>query len=307
MADLETSHAALDHAGLTGLGAVGVVTNECRNFPSIEKADDAQPEWWEESAGTCTLTEVDVAGESITETWERCLKVVTTADVYAYQRYTYADEPRLKSGRTVSARVAVWAVGGVTARVRLQSSVGSLGVATTTSASWTILTVEGVALTGTYVDLRFEVNNGTAYFVPLAFGVGSTAPSELPPRGMRYVHKPAQAVSTSGVADPATWTDLDLTSVTSPLCAVAAMWANCLKDNDSGWDISVRRNGAATAENTGPTTILALSNVNGLFRGINDFNMQTDDGQVVEYFIDRWIGNDTFEFALGVRGWWEWA
>lgn len=310
MADLETAHATLDHTGLTGVGAggsVGVVANEVMNFPSIEAADGAQPEWWEESAGTATLTEEDVAGESLTETWERCLKVVTTADVYAYQRYTYADQPRLKSGGTVSCRVAVWAVSGATARVRLQSSVGSLGVATTTAAAWTILTVEGKVLDGTTVDLRLEVSTGTAYFVPLAFGVGDAAPSELGPRGLRYVHKPAHAVQTSGVADPAAWTDADLTSVTSPLAAIASVYLNCLKDNASGWDISARRNGTSTTENTGETVVLALSNVSGLFRGISDFPMQLDDGQIMEYYIDRWIGADTFEFELGVRGWWEWA
>ena len=122
-----------DDAGAeTALGSSAsstqVVANEVYNFPSLELANDTQPEWWEESAGTATLTEVDVAGESITEDWERCLKLVTTADVYAYTRYTYADEKRLKSGRTVSCAVAVWAVGGATARVRIQSSV-EIGIA----------------------------------------------------------------------------------------------------------------------------------------------------------------------------------
>jgi hypothetical protein len=305
MADLETSHATLDHTGLTGIGGSNaVVVNEVMNFPSIEFADGAQPEWWEESAGTATLTEEDVAGESITETWERCLKVVTTADVYAYQRFTYADQPRLKSGRTVSCRVAVWAVSGVTARVRLQSSVGSLGVASTTAAAWTILTVEAEVLDGTYVDLRLEVNNGTAYFIPLAFGIGSSAPYELTPRGLRYVHKPGEALNSSGIADPNAWTDLDLTSVTSNLAAVVAGYVNSLHGaTASGWDISVRRNGSAD------TIVLvnALPNVSGTFRNINDFVMATDDGQVIEYLIDRWTGSGTMDIAIGVRGWWEWA
>ena len=106
--------------------------------------------------------------------------------MYAYTRYTYADEKRLKSGRTVSCRVAVWSVAGVTARVRLQSSAGSLGVTSTTAAAWTIITIEGVVLDGTYLDLRCEVNNGTAYFVPLALGVGASAGSDLAPRGLTF-------------------------------------------------------------------------------------------------------------------------
>jgi hypothetical protein len=115
----------------SGSATAAVMANEFRNFPSLEKADAAQPEWWEEEDGNATLTEEDTAGESITETWERCLKLVTTGDKYAYQRFTYADEPRLKSGRTVSVRVAVWAVSGVTARVRLTSSAGQLDEGTT--------------------------------------------------------------------------------------------------------------------------------------------------------------------------------
>ena len=52
------------------------LVNEVMNFPSLESADDAQPEWWEEANANATLTEVDVAGEGITETYERALKVV---------------------------------------------------------------------------------------------------------------------------------------------------------------------------------------------------------------------------------------
>jgi hypothetical protein len=307
MADLETSHATLDHTGLTGVGGTNAVTqNEIRNFPSIEFADGAQPEWWEESAGTATLTEEDVAGESITESWDRCLKVVTTADVYAYQQFTYADEQRLKAGKVVSARVAVWSVSGVTARVRIQDSGGSLGVATTTAAAWTILTVENKTLTGTNVQLRLEVNNGTAYFVPLAFGIGTSAPAELRGRGLRYIDKAAEALNTTGVADPNVYTDLDLTSVTSNLAAVASVYFNVLHGaTATGWDIFARRKGAST-----DFLVAALPNFTATslaFRVINDATIGMDDGQNIQYKIDRWTGSGTMDIAIGVRGWWEWA
>jgi hypothetical protein len=289
-----------------GAAGVGVVVNEIMNFPSQERADDTQPEWWEESAGTATLTEVDLAGEAITERWERALKLVTTASVYAYQRYTYADQPRLKSGSTVSARVAVWSVSSAAARIRLQSSVGSLGVsADATAAGWTILTVEGEVLDGTYIELRLEVDTGTAYFVPLAFGIGSTAPSELAPRGTVYRHKHATAFSDAAVADPNTWTDLDLTSVTSPIACIANLFVNIFKSNASGWDVGARRNGSS---DTGDSTVVApITSLNGTVRVVQHFAMLLDDGQIFEYKLDRWAGTDTATVAIGVTGWWEWA
>lgn len=297
-------HADIDHTGVAGVGgSTSVLANEIQNFPSIEKANDTQPEWWEESAGTATLTEVDVVGESITETFERCLKVVTTADVYAYQRYTYADEPRLKSGRTVSCRVAVWAVGGVTARVRLQSSVGSLGVSTTTAAAWTELVVTAVVLDGTNVELRLEVNNGTAYFVPLAFGVGNAASGQLPPRGLGFRWSDSTLVkSLTGLGDENVWTDIDCTTATSPLAAVGVCFVY-MEDTDD-WSLSVRRNGSSAAPGAG-NMIVRIAGTDVALTG--QFHVVLDDQQIFEYYLDRSAGSGTLDAsAIYITGWLEW-
>lgn len=299
-------HADIDHTGLTGVAGNSptVVLNEIFNFPSMEGADGAQPEWWEESAGTATLTEEDIAGESITESWERGLKVVTTADVYAYQRHTYADEPRLKSGKVVSCRVAVWSVSGVTARVRIQDSNGSLGVATTTAAAWTILTVEAVTLTGTYVDLRLEVNNGTAYFVPLAFGVGDLAPNELRPRATRFRWRDGtNLVNNDGAADPATWTDVDCTAATSNLACVA--WINVLlQEATSTYAYYVRRNGSSESPDYPNRAVQAGST--SLYND-SRFPVILDDGQIFEYYLDRVSGSDALnQGRINLHGWQEW-
>lgn len=282
-----------------------VAANEVRNFPSMEGADAAQPEWWEESGAGATLTEEDVAGELITETWERALKLVTTGDDYAYQRYTYADEPRLKVGRVVSARVAVWAVGGATARVRIASSIGSLGVEATTDAEWEILTVEAIVLDGTYVELRLEVNTGTAYFVPLAFGIGQAAPHDLAPRGLRFRWQDAVSVKTlTGLGDEATWTDIDVTAATSPLAAIA-VGTSLVSEPTDGYALYFRRNGSAQ----GTTNLTARGKADAAMTGdYNEWTMLLDDQQVFEYFLDRYSGAGTLDVGtIAVCAWWEWA
>lgn len=283
------------------------LVNEIINFPSMEGADGAQPEWWEEADGNATLTEEDVAGESITETWERALKVVVaSANSYAYQRYTYADQPRLKSGRVVSAIVAVWSVSSVNARVRLQSSVGSLGVSsTTTTAGWTILTVEGVTLDGTYVDLRLEVDVGTAYFVPLGLNIGARA-VPLPPRPLVFRARTGTSlVSLTGAADPDTWTDIDCTTATSPLACIA-LCNGRLNEATSTYVLGARRNGSSEALDTDINAVVIVDS--NSTRGHNQFTIILDDQQIFEYILNRSSGVSDLDFgAISLLGWWEWG
>lgn len=291
-----------------GAASAAVIANEFKNWPTIEGVDNGQPEWWEVNAN-CTLTDVDIAGESITETFERGMKAVTSADSYFYQLFTYADEPRIKSGRTVSVRVAVWAVGGVTARVRLQSSVGSLDVGTTTAAAWTIITLDGVVLDGTTVAVRCEVATGTAYFVPLAFGIGDTAPHELAPRGTRFRWADQASVkSFSGLGDENTWTDVDCTSATSPLCCMVQVFAQCLGVSGSSWDVGLRRNGSAIAL-SGIVTLVSFNSNAPVRHAGGPAVIPVDDGQIFEYCLDRWSGSGTLGADSGIYlwGWWEWS
>lgn len=292
---------------IPAVSGASVQTNEVRNFPSLENADDAQPEWWEESAGTATLTEVDLAGEGITESWERALKLVTTADVHALQTYTYADEKRLKSGKTVSCRVAVWSVGGVTARVRLQSTVGSLGVATTTAAAWTILAVEGVVLDGTAVDLRLEVNNGTAYFVPLAFGIGSSAPNELPPRGLVYrVSRTRPIVENLDGSTGKAAAALDITTSTSPL-AVLAQLAIHMTEGSAGERYSYLSRPNPFSPGGTIQQTRGIVDGDNAERVDNQFVEMLDDTQNLVTQLVRDAGTGSIAVCqLAADGWWEW-
>lgn len=301
-------HATIDHTGITGVAnADAVIVNELQNWPSLEVATGARPEWWEVNSNA-TLTEVDLSGEGgITDSWERAFKLVTTADSYGYQQLTYADQPRLRSGKTVSVRVAVWSVSGVTARIRLQSSVGSLGVASTTAAAWTILTIEDITLDGTYIQLRMEAATGTAYFVPLAFGIGSTAPAQVSPRGLCFRWRdPASIKTLSTLGDEDTWTDIDVTSSTSNIAAVAVC-SVILFDDDStdSYAFNIRRNGSSQAK--GNSTERARVIAATARQCETEFIVILDDGQVFEYLFDRTAGSGTLDYGeVFLSAWYEW-
>lgn len=284
-----------------------VLANEFRNFPSLENADDTQPEWWEEeAASTAVLTEVDVVGESITESYERALKVVTTADDYAYQLFTYADEPRLKVGKTVSVRMAVWAVSGVTARTRIQSSVGSLGVASSTAAAWTIQTVSGVVLDGTTVEVRLEVNNGTAYFVPLAFGIGGSAPNALAPRGLAFKSSATRpAIETLDASSGKAFGDIDVTSNTSPLAVRIAVHLYMEEGGADGFTYGTRPNGSSLA--SGGREVRRGINTSANTYVVTSFIEFLDDAQIFESELIRNFGSGSIAAcAVNLDGWWEW-
>jgi hypothetical protein len=278
--------------------------NEVMNFPSMESADGAQPEWWEEGTDA-TLTEEDVAGESLTETYGRCLKVVTTADnAYGYQRYTYADQPRTKAGRKLSAIFAVWSVSSAAARIRLQSSVGSLAVSSdATAAAWTVLTVEDVTLDGTYVDIRCEVDTGTAYFVPLGVNIGEKAVA-LRPRGLAYRENAAadtpieQGVSLAAHG----YADLDCTAQTSPLACRLDMLCHMF-DSVDFWRWDVRRNGDTRDINSQMRGRVISDSENHQ----NHFTVLCDDTQTIETALTLISGSGTLQDgSLNIVGWWEW-
>lgn len=267
---------------------------EVMNFPSLEGADGAQPLWWSEIDGNATLTEEDGAGESLTETYAtRVLKLVTAASSkYAYQRFTYADQPRVKSGRSASVMVAVWSVSSAPARIRLRSSVGVLGTSVdTTAAAWTILTIEPVTLDGTYVQLELECDTGTAYFIPLTSR----------PRGLIYKAITTATVKTlTGIADEATWTDVDVTANTSNLAVMANLMVR-LNEGASGFDLSMRLNGSGKSN-----TIYSTIDPGAIFSRVTALVL-LDDAQIFEYNLDRFSGSSTLDFGvIELIGFWDW-
>ena len=303
-----------DHGALTGLGdddhtqyalwaaiQASQLCNEIMNHPSLEGADNALPEWWENGANSA-LTEVDVAGEAgITETWKRCLKVATSAvAAYSYQRYTYADQPRIHSGRALSAIFAVWSVSAKTARIRLITSAGTTVVSSgTIVAGWTILTAENLPLDGTYVDIRLEVDNGTAYFVPLGINIGAKA-VPLKPRGLRYRDTVSDTNLVGDVDPGAAFVDVDCTANTSPLTAIAKVVVGYRNETTTSKTVYLRRNGTAktwggSAVTSGSTTYTVRA----------DSEVLLDDQQIFEFGTDA-IATNTEHVWIDLIGWYEW-
>ncbi len=260
---------------------------EVMNFPSRELANATAPDWFTVSANA-TLTEVGATAAVSDETYgTRALKVVTTATAaYAAQRLTYADQPRVKSGRKAFMQYAVWSVSAVPARIRLQSSVGSLAVSgDTTAAAWTVLTLPQVTLNGTYTEIRMEVDNGTAYFIPLS----------PVPRGVNTYHldTPPTIKTLTGLGDEATWTDIDVTSNTSNLaCRLHARVA--VAEGVSQFRVNVRRNGSSESANNDNEVAFIDPNTQTMY---NDFPIILDSGQIFEYFLDRTSGSSTLDFG----------
>lgn len=301
-------------------GALISPANEIMNFPSIEMTDDAQPEWWEEDHANATLTEVDTSGESITQTYKRALKVVVSAGAHwAYQRFTYADQPRVKSGLSCSLWAAVWSVSSASARIGLGTSTPTTSYSTaTTSAAWNLHRVDSLTLDGTYVDAIFEVTAGTAYFVPLGMVIGASPPTtalSMLPRPLKRcepgLQEPTLIKTLSGLADEATWTDIDCTAATSNLAVMAQL--SCVL-NEAGsstrYDLFTRRNNASDGTASVPTASSQkiIANVAVSEIPTAQWNQVLDDGQIFEYLLDRNAGATTLDFGeIYVLSWEEWA
>lgn len=279
--------------------------NEIRNFPSIERATAAKPEWWANGA-SATLTETTAALAGITATYPRVLKVVTTAiQSFGHQLYTYTDEPRLAAAQPIVARCAVWAVAGASARIVLQTSVGPLTQSiATTVAGWTILDTPAAILNGTTLDLRLQVDTGTAYFVPLGLSVGTT-PLALPPRQLvPQWADPANIVTLTGAVDPNVWTDLDITALTHPLAARAQI-KGVLGETASNYALYVRRKGSAQAA----TSLSAIAEVNAATTWqYSHLTIPLSDSQVFQYLLDRLAGVSALDFGvIDLWGWEQWG
>lgn len=292
------------------------LANEVMGYPSLVGIDidlDAANQWWDKVGTPSTaVTQVDLAGEGgITETWEYALKTVADGANEGFsQRYTYADQPRIKSGRALSAIAAIWVgTAGRTVTMKLITSAATEVTATATAQGWTICKCENLTLDGTYVDLQFIVDGAdTFYVVPLGVNIGAKA-VPLRARGLRYVNRvgaPPSAKNMAGLADEATWTDVDITAHTGPLAAIGRLVFNILKTNDTGWDLCARRNGDTDDTREG-TLVGALSAGNFTARSATEVAMILDDGQVFEYYLDRWVGSSTLAGGDAyVLGWWEW-
>lgn len=288
------------------------LANEVMGFPSLVSIDidlDAAGQWWDKVGTPSTaVTQVDLAGEAgITETWEYALKTVADGANEGFsQRYTYADQPRIKNGRALSAIAAIWVgTAGRTVTMKIITSAATEVTATATAQGWTICRCENLTLDGTYVDLQFIVDGAdTFYVVPLGVNIGAKA-VPLSNRGLRFrwADNSPNAKDLNGIGDENTWKDVDCTAITSNLAAILNAVARVsAPGSGNAFDLKVRRN----SEPVGGEFVLS-TNASTEPTATNDFQVILDDAQIFEYLLDRTAGSDTMSSGrINIRGWWEW-
>ncbi len=270
-------------------------------------------QWWDdEGTPTTKASAVPVSGEaSLDAKFLQVIKCITDAvDEGFKQTYTYADEPRIKSGTHLSALVWVATTsGGTGITVKLRNSGGSSTTATSvaTDGDWSLLCVEDHTCSGTSVDLVVTKNTTGTFYAggPITVMVGADAIG-LTPRHLIYRSVAQATVKTlTGLGDEDTWTDVDVTATTSNLAAMAQLNAFFL-DSTSGdvFALHTRYNGSAEAE--GADTVKGKTQVTAQIAA-NAFNIVLDDAQIFEYNFDREGGSGTLEFGvITILGYWEW-
>ncbi|MGI5837163.1 MAG: hypothetical protein ACOX87_11860, partial [Chloroflexota bacterium] len=259
--------------------------------------------WLRKSGTMGAVTVVDVSGEAgLTDDYEQAIKALPAAanDAIEWLPWIYANEPRVKAGKTISAMFAVWCVGGVGVTAKLVNSDASETTApAVNTAEWNIVTIEGHTLAGTSCKPQFVADDaGTFYVVPLGACIGPRAMA-LPPRPIRYVIHPQDSVI-SNVDPGGAWVDADLTSKTSPLTvAVKGAWAY---QNDTTSYVAVKARPKGAPDGWGWSVVKAMNT--GQY-WTAQATIPCDDGQTIQ-FIGGAAG-DTEKIGLHLTGYWEWA
>lgn len=297
-----------------------ILQNEIKSWPPLLKIGSGfdlvtNEQWWDdEGTPTTKATAVPASGEAgLDAKFLEVIKCITdAADEGFVQRYTYDDEPRIKSGSKLS--LLVWVAttsGGSGISVKLRNSGGSStsGVSVATDGDWTLLCVEEHTCSGTYVELVVTKDtSGTFYAYPLTLSIGGDVIG-LPPRRLAYREIDGGVSLTgnlSGAADPNTWTDLDCTSNTSPLTAKVKIGVNFAQvANSTHYQIGLRRNGSTAALGSGTSMGYVKDADSEEVRSAND--IICDDQQIIEYILDRASGTGTLSYGeIILRGYWEW-
>lgn len=281
------------------------LVNEIKGWPPIVNTGDldALNLWWDK-VGTPTtaptVTDTSVAG--LTDNYELCLKVVADgANEGLSQRYTYADEPRVKSGRVVSALLAIWSVSAVSVTAKLvNSDATETAAAAVTAAAWTIVEIPNHTLAGTYCDLQVTAGAaGTFYVVPLGMNIGARG-FPLKPRGSRYVEC-SRTTLVAGV-DPggADWTNVDATANSSPLTHKLDFEVYYSNATTLTQRVQIRRNGSAD------TAGRVSSYINVLNQPVlSHMQVAVDDSQIFQYKTGAAAG-DGESVGIYLMGWFEW-
>jgi hypothetical protein len=289
--------------------------NEIKAWPPLVGTTDfdlvTQNHWWDdEGTPTTKATVVDAAGEaSLDEKFENVIKCITdSANEGFKQTYTYADEPRVKLGKVVSALVWVATTAGgtgITAKLVNSDATSTTGASVATDGDWTLLAIVGHTLAGTSCDLKVTLDaaSGTFYAYPVSMNLGAK-PLLLPPRKEIYRQRDAaQLVNFSLAADSGGFIDADATALTGNLATRAEL--NCvLFEGGAGTHaLRIRRNGSAEGDSQN-NQVAEVNDANSEL-SYNRFFMILDDAGIFEYDLNVSTGSIDGG-TIGVVGWMEW-
>lgn len=309
--------------GVITYGAI--LQNEVKGWPAVVKIGSGidlvtSALWWDdEGTPTTKATAVPASGEAgLDAKFTEVIKCVTdAADEGFNQRYTYADEPRVKSGVALSALVWVASTAGsVDCTVKLRNSDASetVGTLVLTSGDWDLYLVEDHTCAGTYVELVVTKDTSGTFYAggPITVMVGEDAIS-LGPRGVIYRLCSAADTAVENLTGTATkaYGDIDLTSQSSPLAVIGDFHAEVAEATTGIFGYNIRPNWENWA---GPSTPAAATNVaikagaepSDVERMTNDFTMILDDQQIIETGLANSGGGTVDNCRLYMQGYWEW-
>lgn len=276
--------------------------NLIKNYPSLELADGALPDWWS-AYGTATVTEEDATGESLSSPPnERVLKCVTGSTFQGLtQTWAQADEPALQASDSVlSAGVWVYVVDAGTLTMRLRDTVSgdTASDSTTTTGSWIWLEANNFAVSTGTLQFQFyhSASGATFYIANPVVNIGTVV---LPwrPRGLRYVEAFNNAVLNTSPAG-SSWYDLDLNSYCGNNGVIAHLFS-VLHTGTGEQAFYFRKNGSSRSQDG--TTV--LGHCESTYTGGALTHLQIlDDSQILEWSADTFNP----DIVTSLQGYWEW-
>lgn len=284
--------------------------------PPSETPDlDAWTHWWRKVAtptGGVILT--TATAEAIAATYgDELLKCVAAASGDGLKTtWTYANEKRIKLGKYIATRVAVYIVtAGRALTCSLLTSVPTIltSKSITTTGSWQIVNLSSGSTTidGTTVTFQGILDGaGTFYVIPLGTHVSAVSglvPATLQYRGIidRWKDTPTAVKVLTGLSDENTWTDISC-QVGSSALAVEGLIESNLNEAASGFDLFIRAKGSA-----GGGIIVATTGAGGIYTR-NGIPVVFDDTQRIQYNLDRFGTANTLDFGeMYLQKYREWA
>lgn len=313
--------------GLIADGAI--LQNEVKAWPPLVQIGVGldlvtQNQWWD-TVGTPTTeaTAVPVSGEAGLEAkFTQVIKCVTdSANEGFKQRYTYADEPRIKSGAVISALIWVAHASGVascdvTVKLVNSDATEAVGTVIASTTDWECHLVEGHSCAGTYVELQVTKDTAGTFYAggPITVMLGASAIG-LPPRKEIFRWRDFGADHDFDfTTDSGGFTDADVTAFTSNLACRAQMF--CLVETPDGsanlsYELTVRRNGSSVSAGESNKVASTRTNTSAgrdSARSLSSFPILLDDAQIFEYDFNHAEGVTSAGGLSGmsVVGYWEW-